>query len=193
MKYLYSLAFLLLFSTKPGIAGSVDSGIAPYERCALCHGLFGNTSRTKFPKLAGQNEQYLEKQIADFLSGARSNDGGQMATVVTEIDTGDIAEIVSWFASQTVPEPYDTADGYGAELFASAGCSDCHVEQTGEDVAVPLLSAQHPEYLAKQMKDYRDGVRSESTDEQIHQALVTETDQNIESIARHLASVSRPQ
>lgn len=169
----------------------MDSGVAPYERCALCHGLFGNTTRTKFPKLAGQNSAYLEKQIHDFISGSRSNDGGQMATVVTEIETEDIPEIVAWFTSQPAPEPYDKVDDRGAGIFADAGCNTCHIEQAGEKILVPLLSAQHPAYLAKQMKEYREGIRFDSTDGQMHKQSLNLPDQDIESISHYLASMKR--
>ena len=85
------------------IAGTIDSGENAYERCALCHGLYGVTPRSKFPILAGQNPAYLESQIRAFLTGARTNDGGQMQGVVTEITDEQIVEVVAWFASQDLP------------------------------------------------------------------------------------------
>ena len=48
-------------------------------------GLDGISATAKFPKLAGQKKAYIEKQLSDFLAGNRTNDGGQMASIVTEI------------------------------------------------------------------------------------------------------------
>lgn len=172
-------------------AGSVDSGIAPYERCALCHGLFGDTGRTKFPKLAGQNAAYLEKQIHDFKNGLRTNDGGQMSTVVTELEESQITEVVDWFSTQSPPEALDSVDSTGESLFTSAGCSSCHLEQKRDDSVMPLLSAQHLEYLAKQMRELRDGIRARDDMGVMRQQLQILSDAEIDSIARYLASTSR--
>ena len=186
------IGFLLIFVfVAPAYSGSVDSGIAPYERCALCHGLFGNTPRSKFPKLAGQNPKYLEQQIQNFLLGHRSNDGGQMATVVTEIAITDIPEIVSWFSTQAAPDPFDTYNAEGERMFVDAGCIDCHKEQTGPDVLVPLLASQHPEYLTKQMVEIRDGIRSGDNSGVMRAQLQTLSQDKIESIANYSASLER--
>ena len=184
---------MLLFAT-PGVlsASSVDSGSAPYERCALCHGLFGNTDRTRFPKLAGQNPKYLEQQIAHFLAGRRTNDGGQMSTVVTEIDSSDISIIVDWFASQTPPEPLEIYSAEGESLYESAGCTSCHMEQARADEIMPLLSAQHPQYLAKQMQELRDGSRPGDDAGVMQEQLKTLSDADIEVISNYLASRKRP-
>ena len=190
MRLLYAL--VLVLCVIPAFAGSVDSGIVPYERCALCHGLFGNTSRNKFPKLAGQNPMYLAQQIQHFLAGWRTNDNGQMATVVTEIDLSQIPEIVEWFASQAPPDPYDTYSTAGESLYNSAGCTDCHKELAGPDVIMPLLAAQHPVYLLKQMLELRDGERSSGdSDSVMHIQLQSLSDSDIESIANYLASLER--
>ena len=42
-------------------------------RCATCHGEKGETVSEDFPRLAGQHETYLEKQLRDFQSGARKS------------------------------------------------------------------------------------------------------------------------
>ena len=184
-------ALLILVGPKPALSGSVDSGIAPYERCALCHGLFGNTTRSKFPKLAGQNPKYLELQIQNFLSGRRTNDDGQMATVVTEIDTSEIPEIVNWFATQVAPDAFDSYSAEGDNLYQDIGCGDCHNEQSGSDVLIPLLASQHPEYLTKQLLEIRDGIRSVDSLDVKRSQLQILSDTEIESIANYLASLER--
>lgn len=172
-------------------ADGLDSGTEPYERCALCHGLFGNTPRQRFPRLAAQNTAYLEQQIIAFMDRHRSNDGGQMASVVTEIERSDIPSIVGWFSSQSAPTPYPLADSKGQALLASHGCSGCHIEPLPLGSRVPLLSSQHPDYLAKQLRDFRDGLRDPGDGRKGKLALAEMSDDDIQSIANHLASVER--
>ncbi|MEV8466921.1 hypothetical protein AB0T83_09040 [Fluviibacterium sp. DFM31] len=153
-----SLALMLMAA--PVTADGVLDYENAYEACALCHGLFGDSRRAKFPKLAGQDPVYLEAQILAFLSGQRRNDGGQMVAVVTELDAADIPVVVDWFATQDPPTPAPPPQGEeGALLYILGECGSCHDSRTG----VPLLTAQHPAYLAKQMRDFRAGLRPVST------------------------------
>lgn len=165
-----------------------------HETCALCHGLFGVSRTDRFPHLGGQEPAYLEAQIRAFLSGARSNDGGQMAAIVTELVPGDIEAVVAWFASQDAPAPVEPGDAAqaseGAALYADAGCGACH-DHVGTLVGVPHLRAQHAGYLAKQMRDFRDGRRGPGSLDVPHGALLPAAEEAIAAIAAYLASEPR--
>ena len=175
-------------------AGGFDDGAAPYERCALCHGLFGDSPRAKFPKLAGQRPGYLARQINAFLSGHRSNDGGQMVSVVTELSTDDMTAVVDWFSTQDHPAPKPTdAFEHGQLLYMASGCYDCHDETASGPATMPFLSAQHPDYLAKQMREIRDGLRPSDSKGEMRAQLDTLSDAEIELIAAYLAALERPE
>ncbi|SNR83012.1 c-type cytochrome [Puniceibacterium sediminis] len=184
---------LVLILAGPATAGSLlDEDLPAYERCALCHGLFGDSQRDRFPKLAGQRPAYIEAQIRAFLSGQRSNDRGQMAAVVTELGPGDIAEVVDWFSSQSHPAPVpagDTETGYIAYL--SAGCEECHDERASGPEKIPYLASQHPAYLAKQMRDMRDGRRLGATVDAMQAQLSGLSDADLDAIAAYLAGQDR--
>lgn len=167
----------------------LEDGAEPYETCALCHGLFGNTARDKFPKLAGQPAEYLEAQIRDFLSGTRNNDGGQMAAIVTELEIDDIAVVVQWFSTQDDPTPAAQSDAAGEQLFNRVGCGDCHRESQTD--SLPKLHAQHASYLAKQMRDFRDGARAGTIDGRKQTQLSLLSDDQISSVAYYLAAQPR--
>ncbi len=68
--------------------------------CAGCHGAGGNAPvMPVYPKLAGQNEQYLLQQMKDIKSGARSN--GQAAVmkgVIANVSDAEMAEIAKYLA-----------------------------------------------------------------------------------------------
>lgn len=184
------VCLLLLLLPSLLAAAGVDSGIEPYERCALCHGLYGDSARDKFPKLAGQPTAYLEKQIDDFLTGKRSNDGGQMAAIVTELAEQEIPLVVEWFSSQAHPSPAADSDAAGGQLFSSAGCGSCHTGKS-DSGAMPLLAAQHASYLAKQMRDIRDGARAGGDQDLMKSQLLMLSDAELESIAKYLAAKPR--
>lgn len=163
----------------------------PYETCALCHGLFGQSRLDKFPHLAGQKPGYIQAQLDAFLKGARTNDGGQMSSIVTELQPEDFAVVVAWFSEQdaptaSAPPPSDV----GKDLAADAGCLGCHDGDPANDI--PHLSAQHAGYLAKQMLDFRDGRRTHSTAATLHQSLFSQMDSGIDDIAAYFAALERP-
>lgn len=177
-------------------AGSLDAGEAPYERCALCHGLYGDSTRSKFPKLAGLPANYLEVQIRQFINGDRSNDGGQMASIVTELAENEIDIVASWFSSQVVPQPIETTIQYqrGEALYTELKCTGCHDEQAAGFYSgvVPPLSSQHVNYLSKQMREIRDGERSGRSGGKVcAQSSSTLSDKDIEQVAEYLAAQQR--
>lgn len=162
-----------------------------YETCALCHGLYGVSHTAKFPNLAGQKQAYIEAQVNGFLSGHRSNDGGQMVAIVSELQPADIPFVASWFAGQAPPAPYpahNTEDG--AQLYDQLGCLGCHGSSTSP---APHLTAQHPGYLAKQMQDFRESRRHAAGLPGLHRdALQTLPDESLAAIARYLGAQERP-
>ncbi len=177
------------------LAGPVAADFDPtaypaYETCALCHDLFGNSVRDKFPKLAGQKPVYLETQIRSFLSGVRTNDGGQMAAIVTELAAADIAVVVDWFASQDPPPPAALPPGNsGKAMVERLGCASCHGQK--DMPHVPYLTAQHSAYLFKQMRDYKEGRRDQPDIASMHQESLMIPETDIKEIADYFAAQER--
>lgn len=161
----------------------------PYERCALCHGLFGQSHLDKFPHLAGQKPGYIRAQLDVFLAGKRANDGGQMSAIVTELKPEEIPVVVAWFSEQDPPAPgTPPSDTLGLELTETLGCLGCHDDAQSD---APYLTAQHAGYLAKQMRDYRDGHRTHSEAAEVHLNLFSDINADIDAIAVYLSSQER--
>lgn len=151
-------------------AGMIDKdGMEPWEVCGMCHSLDGVSKMPKFPKLAGQKAAYLTLQLADFRHERRTNDNGQMASIVTEINPLDIESIVGYFSGLPRPAPesiieegVEKADHQTGKLLFEEGrpgvdaCSSCHnlVHPTA-----PFLQAQHADYIRKQLNDFKQGQR----------------------------------
>ncbi len=56
-------------ATKPAnvaIFGDAKAGEAKAAVCGACHGVDGNSTDKQYPKLAGQNEAYIARQITLF-------------------------------------------------------------------------------------------------------------------------------
>ncbi len=66
--------------------------------CGACHGADGNSMMPNFPKLAGQGERYLLKQMLDIKSGARPV--VPMTGMLDNMSEQDLQDIAAYFASQ---------------------------------------------------------------------------------------------
>src|SRR5690606_13785060 len=89
-----------LIAAAPAMAGDVAAGKALTEACAACHGADGNSVAGTFPKLAGQGEKYLLKQLRDLKSGERKVP--EMTGQLDNLDDTALANIAAYYASNTM-------------------------------------------------------------------------------------------
>ena len=83
----------------PAVAGNPDAGKQKSAVCAACHGADGNSAVPDFPRLAGQQPDYLAKVLHDYKSGARKN--AIMAPQAANLSDQDIADLAAYFSSQS--------------------------------------------------------------------------------------------
>ena len=69
--------------------------------CVYCHGAEGkDPALTEYPKLAGQNEQYLLQQMIDIRTTSRKNGyTGMMQPAVANISDEEFAAIAAYLAT----------------------------------------------------------------------------------------------
>lgn len=144
-----------------------EHGRELFEHCAACHGPDGGgTTDGAIPRIAGQYNRVLIRQLVDYRHGTRWD--ARMEGVATShqvIPTlQDIAD-VAWYVSQL---RRDGARGLGdgehvqrGEAVYRRGCASCHGEKAEgkEHKDVPRLSGQHAPYLARQIYDAVDDRR----------------------------------
>ncbi len=65
--------------------------------CAGCHGPKGISSNPLWPNLAGQQEQYLIKQMKDYKEGRRA--GPVMAPLTVTLDETAIENLAAYYAA----------------------------------------------------------------------------------------------
>ena len=66
-----AIILMVLISAQAYAKGDAAAGQAKSAICAACHGVDGNSMVATWPKLAGQHEQYLVRQVELIKSGAR--------------------------------------------------------------------------------------------------------------------------
>lgn len=188
-----------LWAVPPARADMIDtSGMEPWEVCGLCHSLDGNSRMAKFPKLAGQRADYIEKQFRDFHSGNRLNDGGQMEAITTEIDFADLPRIAAYFSALPPPPPFEEEDAAGVDaavLFREGrgeipACLSCH---DGALPAAPWLEAQHADYVAKQLTDFQTGERTNDPDGIMRAVAAQLSGDDIAALSVFIAAQQRPE
>ncbi len=148
---------------KPGDAAA---GQAKAAVCGACHGMDGNSTDAQYPKLAGQSEQYIVRQLTNFKTGKRQNP--IMLGMATPLSTQDMHDVAAYFASKTpLPGVADQAlVERGQTLFregdANSGvpaCMACHsIDGRGNPGAMyPQLTSQHAQYIEATLKAWHDG------------------------------------
>ncbi|RUF08865.1 c-type cytochrome [Pseudomonas aeruginosa] len=81
-----------------GTAQAADEMQALLPICSSCHGATGQSVAPNFPKLAGQHEAYLRKQLQDFRSGSRKDPA--MSPMATGLSDAQIDVLARFFAAQ---------------------------------------------------------------------------------------------
>jgi cytochrome c553 len=84
----------------PASAADAAAGRKKAARCAVCHGLDGLAKNPVTPNLAGDNANYLRKQLGAFRSGERKDP--QMSVMAKDLSDEDIADLAAWYSSLKV-------------------------------------------------------------------------------------------
>ena len=151
-------------------AGDPVAGEAKAALCVSCHGPAGNSVNPLWPKLAGQHAGYTAKQIHDFKAGETRSDA-VMAPMIAGLSDQDIEDISAYYAAQTSTGGFVSEEMHalGERVYrggnAASGvpaCIACHGPGGGgNDLAgFPRLAGQHATYTAKQLEDWRQGIRT---------------------------------
>jgi len=164
--------------------------------CLACHGPGGNSTIAQNPKLSGQVGPYIEKQLHDFKSGARSNP--VMMPIAKALNDQDIANLIAYLAKQK-PAPgaaknKDTVE-LGKKIFRGGiaeknvpACAACHsANGHGIPAQFPRIAGQHQEYTAAQLTAFRAGTRKNS--DPMNKIASRLSDQEIQAVADYVAGL----
>jgi cytochrome c553 len=159
---------LLLAGT--AAAGAQDAAVLANTRCSGCHGEGGNNVDSFFPRLAGQQKDYIVSRLKGFADVKRVDLHAQffMTTTAMRLSQAQVESLAAYYAKAPVaaPPPGDTALSQRGELIyrrpmASAdgqACAACHGENALGAGAIPRLAGQHADYLERQLALFKVGL-----------------------------------
>jgi len=182
------------------VAGDAAAGKAKSAVCGGCHGFDGNSPIATFPKMAGQNEAYITKQIKDYKAGtSRSNE--IMKGIVAALSDQDAADIGAYFQAQSVSQAatFDESKiAAGRELYKGGdlqkgipACQACH-GPTGAGTAgvgYPAVGGQYVDYTLAQLKAFKDGSRTNDDKELMRSIVERLSDEDMVAVANYIASL----
>lgn len=188
-------------------AGAQKAGV-----CAACHGADGNPTDPMYPRMAGQSERYIARQLALFKSGERNT--GMAAIMVpfaTMLSPQDMRDVGAYYATQVAGAgiaddtvitsgPNQGMKFYqvGQKLFRSGdtergipACMACHGPAGAGNPGPPYphVGGQQADYVVRRLQEYRAGTTSERDPHlfnimaEVAQSL---TDEEIDSLGSYL-------
>ena len=161
----------------PAHPGDVAAGQTKAGACAACHGIDGNSADPQYPRLAGQHERYIARQLHLFKSGQRQNP--IMQGMAAPLSAQDMRDIGAFYATQkpqagvaddtviaTGPHADKKFYQVGEKLFRAGrpadglpACAACHgpAGRGNPGPAYPSLGGQHAGYTVAKLQFFRDG------------------------------------
>jgi cytochrome c553 len=175
--------------------GDADRGRSAFQPCQRCHGAdAGGRSDGAYPVLAAQFAPVLIKQMADIRAQRRDNPKMHPYITVRAIGVQDMADLGAFLAKLPVPQGNGRGPGtslaQGAKLY-DRNCQDCHGKQgEGDDAEpYPMLAGQHYLYLARQIREIRDGQR-ENANRTMRRELRGYSDADVDAVADYVSRLS---
>lgn len=169
--------------------------------CASCHGPNGIAPTAAWPHVSGQPFEATAKALLEYRAGLRS-DGAQaalMAKVAEKLTDQQIADVADLYAQlpgpdgttltvgkdQVKPAPID-----GVALITKGDpgrlvtpCAACHGAGPESAAKAPVLHGQNPAYLARQLRDFQEGVRKSDFQEEMRFFAEAMTDAEIDAVS----------
>lgn len=177
--------------------------------CGSCHGPNGISPTANWPHVAGQPFEVTAKALLDYRDGRRK--GGAQALMMTaavkKLTDQQIADVAALYEMLPGPDGKTLEVGKknmpdtskidvtalikkGDPQRAITPCAACH-GTTGKGRAngsVPVLHGQNPVYLAGQLRDYRDGKRTNDVLKEMRFFAQKLTDDEINALANYYAA-----
>ena len=175
-----------------------DSGDAARSlpACVSCHGAAGNSTIAANPKLAGQIEAYVYKQLVDFSTPNRNQP--VMTTYAKMLSDDEKKNIAAYLAAQKqkpgAAKDKDTVE-LGKKIYRGgiadkgvAACASCHgAAGAGIPVQYPRLAGQHQDYTFAQLTAFKGGARKNSV--QMTALAKRMSDEEMKAVADYIAGL----
>lgn len=164
--------------------------------CVSCHGAAGNSTIVANPKLAGQPEGYLYKQLVDFTKPERAQ---PIMTLYAKMLTDDEKRNISAYLATQPHKPGAAKNRESIELGKKIyrgglaekrvpACASCHGPAgAGNPAKYPRIGGQHQDYTIAQLGAFRGHGRKNSAEmTTIAQRM---SDDEIKAVADYVAGL----
>jgi cytochrome c553 len=183
---------------KPDLA---KGGAIAQAVCAACHGPDGNATGNAYPKIAGQHETYLDKELHDFKVAEGATAPKRIAIMnsyAAALSDTDIRNVSAYYASQTYKptnaKGKDTVE-LGQKIWRGGiaeknvpACAACH-GPTGAGIPIqyPRIAGQWGEYNEAQLTAFKTGTRKNNVAMQTIASRLSEAE--IKAVADYAAGL----
>lgn len=200
IKWPWAVGAVLCAWAAAGMAagGNINAGQQKAQMCQGCHGVDGNSSIAMYPKLAGQIEAYLAKELRDFKSGARKDP--VMSPMAMPLSDTDIVNVSAYYASlkpkggvavgnaDTIALGKKIYRGGNAKTGVSA-CMSCHGPSGhGIPPRFPRVSGQHAAYSEKQLLQFKNDARA-NDDSIMRRIAFRMSEPEIKAVAQYMSGL----
>jgi cytochrome c553 len=164
--------------------------------CISCHGTAGNSTISVNPKLAGQHEAYIAKQLDNFKGADRNNP--VMSTFANMMSAEDMKNVSSYLVAQKskpgIAKNKEIVE-LGKQIYRSGiseknvpACAGCHSPNgAGIPAQFPRVAGQHQDYTIAQLTNFRTGARKNSV--QMTTISKRMSDDEIKAVADYVAGL----
>jgi cytochrome c oxidase subunit 2 len=145
-----------------------QSGEFLYQQCVACHGKQGEgVAALSAPAIAGQNVNYLTRQLVHFSSDVRgkAEQAKPMAAIAKGLAKAELVKLATYIQTMPIAKQVNTlainGDLKNGSRYYQAKCGACHggQGQGNETFNAPRLANQSSSYLLQQMQDFVSGKR----------------------------------
>lgn len=184
-------------TVKRRAGGDPFAGKEKSQICQGCHGVGGNSTDELIPKLAGQYEIYILKQMRNYQAGTRSHE--IMNGMAAPLGDKDLADISAYFANQpTMKGNGSTPNEKGKNIYLKGNISEmvmtcvyCHGAGgkglTPDTAMYPVIGGQHKAYLLKQLIDFREDDRVNSPNIIMNRIVRSLSDSDLDALAEYIS------
>ncbi len=163
--------------------------------CFLCHGSDGESTSEVFPRLAGQNAEYVAKQLEAFKTGTRKSSA--MSDMVAKLTPDEMLALGKYYEKMSLPreeakDPQLAAMGRyvyhnGNKFSGVPACVSCHGMNAEGAANLPRLATQFSGYIHTQLKLFN---KRDRTNDNVVMHVVAEkmTELEMAAVAEYVSS-----
>jgi cytochrome c553 len=160
------------FGAEPDAAALEQAKRMAIGVCGTCHGRDGNNTQPKFPRLAGQNANYLAAQLKAFKAQTRGDPDaiGYMWGMSGQYNEETLEALAKYYSMQKAQSGRSDRSPEverGREIFLNGitsegvpACATCHGPDAHGTTDYPRLAGQHAQYVLKQLASFQSNMRN---------------------------------